>query len=163
MGNARERLESYLSREGVPYEVQHHPRAYTAQQVAESEHVPGRSMAKVVMLVGDGGLGMAVLPAPEHVAPSKFAAAIGWGSARIAQEADFANRFADCEVGAMPAFGNLYDVPVVVDRELSLSPRIVLQAGTHTDTVAVSYADYERLAHPVVADISAGPGEARLG
>lgn len=163
MENARERLESYLRQEGVSYEVQHHPRAYTAQQVAQSEHVPGQSMAKVVMLVGDGGLGMAVVPAPERVAPSKFAEAIGWEHARIADESDFARSFPDCEVGAMPAFGNLYNVPVVVDRELSRSPRIVLQAGTHTDTVAVSYADYERLAHPVVADISAGTGEARLG
>jgi Ala-tRNA(Pro) deacylase len=72
----------------------------------------------------------------------------------MASERDFAPRFADCEPGAMPPFGNLYDVPVYVDRALGNNERIVFQAGTHTVTMSVPYADFERLAHPTVADLA---------
>jgi Ala-tRNA(Pro) deacylase len=151
--NGRERLESYLRENGVPFEVEEHPTAYTAQKIAAAEHVPGRMFAKVVMATTDGALMMLVLPAPLVVDVARFSEVIG-EQVRLASESEFATAFSDCEPGAMPPFGNLYDVPVYVDRALGQNERIVFQAGTHSVTMSVAYADFERLAGPTVADVA---------
>lgn len=149
----RERLEGYLREHGVSFEVQDHRPAFTAQKVAASEHVPGRMFAKVVMAGAEGDLVMLVLPASSTLDIRKASAVVGT-AIHIAAERDFSARFLDCEVGAMPPFGNLYDVPVYVDRTLGASEKIVFQAGTHTVTMGVPYADFERLVRPVVADLA---------
>lgn len=153
--NGRERLEGYLRENGIPFEVEEHPTAYTAQRIAASEHVPGRMLAKVVMATTNGNLVMLVLPAPSMADVAKVSEVIG-GEARLASESEFSPAFPDCEAGAMPPFGNLYDVPVYVDRALGQNERIVFQAGTHSVTMSVAYADFERLAGPIVADITVG-------
>ena len=150
----KERLETYLRESKVPFQTQHHPQAFTAQEIAASEHVPGKMLAKVVMVMSDGRLVMLALPAPDHVDLAKANATLGAKETRLAEEGEFANAFPDCEVGAMPPFGNLYDLPVYVDSGLGTSERIVFQAGTHTVTMSVPYADFERLAHPTVADLA---------
>ena len=153
--DCKERLEGYLQEQGVPFEIQEHHRAYTAQKVAASEHVPGRMFAKVVIAeTEDDDLVMLVLPASAAVDVRKASEAAGGRPVRLATEREFAPRFPDCEPGAMPPFGNLYDVPVFVDRTLGANERIVFQAGTHTDTMSVTYRDFERLAHPTVADLT---------
>ena len=152
--DCRERLEAYFREHDVAFEVQEHRPAFTAQRVAASEHVPGRMFAKVVMAEEDGDLVMLVVPATSVVDTRKAGALAGGKQVRLAAEREFAPRFPDCEAGAMPPFGNLYDVPVYVDRELGASDRIVFQAGTHTVTMSVPYADFERLAHPNVADLA---------
>jgi Ala-tRNA(Pro) deacylase len=149
----RERLEAYLTEHGVPFEVQEHRPAFTAQRIAASEHVPGRMFAKVVMAEEDGELLMLVLPASKVVDTRKASEIVG-RPVRLATEREFAPRFPDCEAGAMPPFGNLYQVPVVVDRDLGASERIVFQAGTHTVTMSVPYGDFERLVRPTVADLA---------
>jgi Ala-tRNA(Pro) deacylase len=151
--SCKQKLEEYLRENAVPYQTQHHPRAITAQEVAATEHVPGRMFAKTVMVTADGGEKaiMLVLPAPYHVDPKKAAEALGAGAVRLAEEERFAETFFDCEVGAMPPFGNLYGVPVYVDRALSEDETIVFRAGTHTDTMSVLYADFERLVEPTLA------------
>ena len=146
----RERLEGYLRENGVTFQVQHHAVAYTAQEVAASEHVPGKMLAKVVMVLADGELVMMALPAPYMVDVDRAAQILG-KETRLAEEDEFARTFPDCEVGAMPPFGNLYDVPLYVDESLAEDETIVFQAGTHTDTISVSYADFERLAEPTIA------------
>ena len=148
----KEDLEAYLRENKVPFQVQHHAVAYTAQEVAAAEHVPGRMLAKVVVLLGDGKLSMFVLPAPARVDVEKAAAVLGAKEARLAHEDEFADRFPGCEVGAMPPFGNLYDIPLYVDKSLSEDETIVFEAGTHTDTMSMKYADFERLAKPTVAE-----------
>jgi Ala-tRNA(Pro) deacylase len=154
----KRRLEDYLRGNEIPYQVQHHPRAITAQEVAATEHVPGRLFAKTVMVSIDGGeMIMLALPAPYHVNPEKAAAALGAPEARLADEERFAETFPDCEVGAMPPFGNLYGVPVYVDRTLTNDETIVFRAGTHADTMSVAYADFERLVEPAVADFTDPP------
>src|SRR5215204_6095058 len=122
----KERLEAYLREKGVPYQSQHHARAITAQEVA----------------------------APHHVNPLKASAALGVREVHLAEEERFADAFPDCEVGAMPPFGNLYEVPVYVDRALVEDETIVFRSGTHTDTMSVSYADFEKLVRPTVADVA---------
>jgi Ala-tRNA(Pro) deacylase len=150
----KDRLEGYLRENRVPFEAQHHPRVVTAQEVAASEHVPGKMLAKTVMVIADGKLTMLALPATYQVDLEKAAAALGAGEVRLAQEEEFEGTFADCEVGAMPPFGNLYDVSVWVDETLAEDETIVFRAGTHTDTMSVEYADFERLVEPTVADFA---------
>lgn len=152
--DCKERLEEFLREHDVAFEVQEHRPAFTAQRVAATEHVPGRMFAKVVMAEEDGELVMLVLPATRVVDTEKAGAVVGGEPLRLAAEREFAPRFPDCEAGAMPPFGNLYGVPVYVDRELGRSDTIVFQAGTHTLTMSVPYADFERLTHPTIADLA---------
>ena len=152
--NCKERLEAYLRDNKVPFQVQHHPVAYTAQEIAASEHVPGKMLAKVVMAFADGKMVMLALPAPYRVDLAKAGAVLGAKEVRLAHEEEFAAAFADCEVGAMPPFGNLYDLPVYVDKALAEDETIVFQSGTHTDTISMKYADFERLAKPAVAEFA---------
>jgi Ala-tRNA(Pro) deacylase len=149
-----DRLQSYLRQNEVSFQIQHHPIAYTAQEVAASEHVSGKLLAKTVMVVADGQLVMLALPAPYRVETEKARTALGATEVRLAHEDEFASTFADCEVGAMPPFGNLYGVPVYVDRALAEDETIVFRAGTHTDTMSLNYADFERLAQPTVAEVA---------
>ncbi len=150
----KDRLETYLRDNLVPYEVQHHPSAFTAQDVAASEHLPGRLVAKVVMLVANGKMVMLVLPAPGRVHLPEIGRILSSRDIRLAEEVEFAALFPDCEVGAMPPFGNIYNVPVYVDKDLARQKTIYFQVGTHTDTMSVRFADYEWLVKPIVATFS---------
>jgi Ala-tRNA(Pro) deacylase len=152
--NCRQRLEHYLRERGVAYEFQHHPLAYTARAVAATEHVPPKEVAKSVVLMTDGRLAMVVLPASHELQISELARGLGVREARLAEEIEFGPAFPDCEVGAMPPFGSLYGVPVYVDASLSEDEDIVFQAGTHTDTVRIKYADYARLVNPIIVNIA---------
>jgi Ala-tRNA(Pro) deacylase len=145
-------IEAYLREQHVPFSVHHHPPAYTAQELAHVEHVPGRLVAKVVIACVDDDLVMLCLPAPCRVDLLKLMNMLGTENVRLARETDFAEAFPDCEVGAMPPFGNLYEMPVYVDKRLAADERIVFQACRHTDTVEMSYADFARLAHPIVGE-----------
>jgi Ala-tRNA(Pro) deacylase len=149
--SAKDKFESYLRDNGVEFEAHSHPEAFSAQKVAAFEHVSGKQLAKPVMVVCDGDLVMAVVPAHEKVELGRFKTAAGAGDARLAREDEFAPRFPDSDPGAQPPFGNLYDVPTYVDESLTKQQTIVVQAGTHTDTVTLSYTDYERLVTPKVA------------
>jgi Ala-tRNA(Pro) deacylase len=148
---AKEKLESYLRDNGVQFEAHTHPEAFTAQTVAASEHVSGKRLAKAVMVVCDDDMVMAVVPAHEKVELDRFKDVIGATDVRLARESEFAPRFPDCDPGAQPPFGHLYDLPTYVDESLATQGEIAVQAGTHTDTITLSYADYERLVQPRVA------------
>ena len=150
--DCRTRLIRYLTENGVNFEVREHEQAFTAQRVAATEHVDGWMFAKVVMVLVDGDLQMLVLPAPERVDLDVVALALGAHEVTLANERDFAGRFEDCELGAMPPFGNLYDVPVVADTTLAAHDRIVFEAGTHRTTLTLPWADYVRLARPEIVD-----------
>ncbi len=153
----KQRLEAYLREHDVPFESQRHEEAFTAQEVAASEHVPGRMLAKVVMVLADDHLTMLSVAAPHVVDLTKAKAVLGASEVRLAKEAEFAPTFLDCDVGAMPPFGSLYDVASYVDKVLAEDETITFNAGTHTDTMSVKYADFERVARPTVVDISRVP------
>ena len=154
--NGKDRLESFLRDNRVPFQVHHHPEAFTAQEVAAAEHVPGRELAKVVLVAGGDQLAMAVVSAPQQVDLNKAAGALGVGDARLATEEEFSAQFPDCDTGAMPPMGNgtLYDLPVYVDGSLQRQDTIVFNACTHTDAIHMSYPDFERLVKPEVVDLS---------
>lgn len=154
----KERLIEYLERQGVPFEVQHHQPAYTAQRVAAAEHIPGRQLVKVVMAWWEGRPVAFVMPAPYHLNVAHARELLG-GEVRISREDEFAPVFPDCAPGAMPPFGNLYGVPVYAERTLAANETIVFQAGTHVDTMSVRYEDFERLVRPVLGDFGVSPRE----
>ncbi len=149
-----ERLQAYLRQNQVPYQLQDHPLAYTAQEVAASEHIPGKLMTKVVIVFSAGETVMLALPAPYHVDLTRAAATLGAREVRLAHEGELGVLFQDCETGAMPPFGNLYDIPVYVDRALAADEMIVFRAGKHTTTMSLKYADFERLVKPTVAEFA---------
>ena len=150
-----ERVRSYLMEHGLSYKTHTHPTAYTSSEVAEAGHIAGKEMAKVVMLRTTDGLTMAVVPGDKMVDLEKVAAVLGAADVALAEENEFARSFPDCEMGAEPPFGALYDVPTLVDHGLD-SPRITFSAGTHTETITVALEDYLNLTHPMRADLVIG-------
>jgi len=146
----KERLAQYLNEHRVPFKAMTHPAAYTAQEVAAAQGVSGKQLAKVVIVKADDKPIMLVLQASAMVDLRKAAQMLGAKSLTLAREGDFADLFPDCEVGSMPPFGNLYNVPVYVDEGLAAQEEIVFAVGTHTDTFKMKYADFARLASPAV-------------
>ncbi len=143
-----EHLKEYLGKAGVAYTVSHHPARYTAQEVAQVEHVPGRLVAKVVMVFADEKLVMVVVPATAKVNLPWVREAVGVRRIRLANEQEFGHIFPDCEVGAMPPFGNLYNLPVLVDVALTRDPVILFNAGSHDMMITMTYADFAQLVQP---------------
>ncbi len=152
--SCKSRLEQYLRESGVQFKEMTHRTAYTAQDVAAAQHIAGKLVAKVTMIVVDSGMVMLVLPASHRVDMNKVGDVFPEDTIRLARESEFEHLFPDCEVGAMPPFGNLYNLPVYVDRALAADEQLVFQAGTHRETMQIDYADYARLARPVVVDIA---------
>ncbi len=149
------KLREFLDQNKVAYEVISHRQAFTAQEIAAVEHVPGKQLAKVVMLRSGKDFIMAVLPAPLRVDLDSAKAVTGNSDLALATEQEFKGLFPQCEPGAMPPFGNLYNLPVYVDRALTEDEEIVFNAGTHTQTVKMKYADFARLVQRKVADFAA--------
>ena len=143
-----DRLKAFLQESRVKYAAAKHPVVYTAQEIAAAQHVPGRQLAKCVLVKTDRGPVLAVLPAIRLIDLKKLKALLGAKTLSIGKEADIKERFPDVEVGAMSPFGNLYQVPVVVDRELGESEEIVFNAGSHTDTIKMRYRDFAALVKP---------------
>jgi len=145
-----EKLKTFLDGSRVKYTAAKHSIAYTAQEIAATQHVPGRQLAKCVLVNSNVGPVLAVLPAIHLIDLKKLKALIGAKRLTIAKESDMKQRFPDVEVGAMSPFGDLYQVPVVVDQELGESEEIVFNAGSHTDTIKMRYGDFSVLVKPKV-------------
>jgi Ala-tRNA(Pro) deacylase len=144
------KVKDYLEQQGVKYVTIVHSTAFTAQEVAASAHISGREMAKTVMVKMDGRLAMAVVPASLMVDLSALKAATGAGTVELAHETDFRDAFPGCEVGAMPPFGNLYGMDVLVAESLTEDAEIAFNAGTHRELWRIAYADFARLVEPTV-------------
>ena len=151
---ARQRLERYLREEGVSFDTVTHPLAYTAQEVAAAQHTPGKQLAKVVLVDADGELVMLVLPASHRADFVKLKPVLKAKKVRLAKEEEFVGTFTDCEVGAMPPFGNLYELPVYVDASLAQVRDMVFKVGSHTTSMRIGFADYEKLVKPVTGDFA---------
>jgi len=145
-----QQLKDFLDSYRVKYvSIQHSP-AYTAQEIAATAHVPGRQLAKTVMVKVDGKMAMAVLPASQKADLSLLRAALGVGVVELATEAEFRRLFPECELGAMPPFGNLYDMNVYVSEGLTEDEEIAFNAGSHTELIRLAYMDFERLVRPKI-------------
>ena len=149
-------LTEFLDDNKVKYRTLRHSIAYTAQQIAESAHVPGDQIAKTVIVRLDGHLVMAVLRATDKVDVDLLRGAAGAKQAELASEVQFQGVFPGVELGAMPPFGNLYDMAVYVDEGLTHDQHIAFNAGTHSELIQLDYADFERLVQPTIANFSLG-------
>jgi Ala-tRNA(Pro) deacylase len=147
-------LKELLDSQGVKYLTISHSPAYTAQEVAASAHVAGKEMAKTVVVKLDGKVAMAVLPASDRVDLHRLEEAAGATEVELADEQEFKALFPECELGAMPPFGNLYGMEVFVADSLSEDEQIAFNAGTHTELIRMSYRDYERLVQPKVVELT---------
>jgi Ala-tRNA(Pro) deacylase len=156
----KERLENYFREQQIPFQVQQHSVAFTAQDVAAREHIPGKLVAKVVIVFADNLMVMLVLPAPYRVDFSQVGQTLEAREVRLAEEGELSAAFPDCEVGAMPPFGNLYHLPMYVEKRLAEDETIVFPVGTHTETMRLTYADFERLVNPTLAEFARPPQEA---
>ena len=148
------KLQDYLDSKNIKYVTISHSRAYTAQEIAASAHIPGQELAKTVIVKVDGDMAMAVLPAAFKVDFNKFKKAIGAKKVELANEGEFSKLFPDCDVGAMPPFGNLYDIKVYVCESLAADEQIAFNAGSHTELIKMSYSDFQALLQPEVLKLS---------
>jgi Ala-tRNA(Pro) deacylase len=148
------KLKDYLEQNQVSYEVGYHPRVYTAQEIAAAQHVPGKEMAKVVIVKANGKSAMLVLPASYRVDMKKLKGVLHSKKVSMGKEKEFQELFPDSEIGAMPPFGHPYNLEVWVDQVLTENEFIVFQAGSHVETLRIRYTDYSRLVNPKVADFS---------
>ena len=148
------RLKTFLDQQHVKYVSISHSPAYTAQEIAAAAHVSGRELAKTVVVWLDDRLALAVVPANRNVVLEDLRTAAGAQQIRRASEEEFQQRFPDCEPGAMPPFGHLYDMEVYAAETLAEDERIAFTAGTHSELIQMKWADFERLARPRVAPFS---------
>jgi len=144
------RLKEFLDHENVKYVSLVHSPAYTAQEVAESAHIPGKAMAKTVIMRVNGKMAMAVLPADRNIVLQDLCDVTGCDDVCFASEEEFAERFRGCETGAMPPFGNLYGMEVYLAETLAQSETIAFNAGSHTEIIRMGIGDFERLVKPKV-------------
>ena len=147
-------LTVYLDRNQIRYTTITHSPAFTAQEIAHSAHVSGSELAKTVMVKLDGRLVEAVLPASHKLDLESFKTITGAKEAELASEAEFEGYFPDCEVGAMPACGNIYGVDVYVSPSLKQERVIMFNAGSHSELISMLYKDFEKLVHPNVVPLS---------
>ena len=144
------KLKEFLKDNKVKYVTISHSPAFTAQEIAAAAHVPGQELAKTVVVKLDGRMAMAVLPASRMVDFDRLKQAAGAKKAALASEDEFRDTFPGCELGAMPPFGNLYEMDVFVSRSLAEDQEIAFNAGSHTELLKLSYQDFERLVKPKV-------------
>jgi len=150
-------LHAYLNHERVHYDVLPHPETFRALAIAQMLHTPEKKVAKVVIVKVGKQFVMTVLPASRNVDLHRLRTVFATHSVRLATEDEFASLFPDCELGAMPPFGNLYRIPVYVDQSLTEDEEIVFQAGTHSEAIRMRYWDFAALVFPVVAEFHRSP------
>lgn len=143
-------IGNFLKRDHVPYTTIKHGVAYTAQEEAAVARIPGRDWAKTVVCFADGQPIQAVLPADSMVDLGRLRALARADAVRLATEVEIADLYPECEPGAMPPFGPLYGQRVFVDASLVGDPKMVFNAGTHTDAICMHYNDFEEIVKPLV-------------
>jgi Ala-tRNA(Pro) deacylase len=147
-------IRESLEGRGIPYRELHHPRAYTAQEVAQREHISGHQVAKVVVVMADGRPMELILPASRRVVLERLRQVLGTRDVRLATETEMERWFTDCEVGAMPPLRHWKNIEVLMDSTLSASDDILFQAGTHEDAVLLRFSDWQKVVNPRVETFS---------
>ena len=139
------RLQTYLDERKIHYTLLTHEPTYTSGVTAQVLHVPGKELAKTVVLRSGEDTFVAVLPASYHIDLEKFGALVGQ-PVRLATELELAKLFPDCELGAMPPLPEVYGLPVFVDESLAADEEIVFNAGTHREAIRMRFDDFKKLA-----------------
>ena len=149
------KLETLLDDRGINYEKHTHTVAYTAQGLAHAEHVSGYNVAKPVIVKGSHGFAMCVLPAPKHVDLQKVANLLNEPQVRLATETEMADLFPECELGAEAPVGTLYGMRTIMDDQLLDDNFLILQSGSHTESVKIRREDWEMVCDPLIGGIAA--------
>jgi Ala-tRNA(Pro) deacylase len=149
------KLKEFLDNQNIKYQTINHPLAYTTQQTAAFTHIRGKELAKTVMVKIDGRMAMVVLPASFKVDLELVKRAAGAGKVELATEAEFRTMFPECDVGAMPPFGNLYGLEVYAEEKLAEDREIAFNAGNHQELIKLAYKDFERLVKPKMGQYTA--------
>lgn len=144
------KLKEFLDTHKLKYVSISHSPAFTAQEIAASAHVSGKQLAKTVIVKIDGHLAMVVIPANNQLNFAKLREATGGAQVDLANESDFKDKFAGCEVGAMPPFGNLYEIPVFLSNQFKQQDHILFNAGSHSELIQLAMQDFERVVKPKV-------------
>jgi Ala-tRNA(Pro) deacylase len=142
------KIKKFLDEHKIKYTIIKHSSAFTAQEIAASAHISGKELAKTVMIKFNGKMAMAVLPASYKISFDDLKEVLGVEKVRLAYEQEFMDKFPDCEVGAMPPFGNLYGMEVYVAESLTDDEEIAFNACSHTELIRMKYSDFEKLAKP---------------
>ena len=142
------KLKKFLEDHHIKFRVISHSTTYTALEVAELVHISGREIAKTVMVKMDGKMAMVVLPASYHVDFDRLEETAGMKHIELANEDDFKDMFPDCEIGAMPPFGNLYGMEVFIEPKLAEDREIAFNAGNHRELIKMSFEDFDKLVNP---------------
>ena len=144
-------LQSYLDEMGIHYRLLQHPTTYTAQDLAATEHIPGKQVIKPVVVRADGEFLMCALPASHRIDLEELRTQLEANHVQLADESALRDLFPDCELGAEPPIGRIYGLPTVMDESLISDPMVTFQAGSHSKAVTMSLADYRRVAQPEIA------------
>lgn len=147
-------LETFFSKNRIPFEKHTHTPAYTAQGLAQAEHVSGYMVAKPVVVKAGSGFAMCVLTAPQQLDRKQVARVLKEQDVRLATESEMADLFPDCELGAEPPIGSLFGMKTIADERLEQDDYLVMQAGTHRDSIRIKREDWERACKPIVASIA---------
>ena len=150
------KIETFLQDKGVGFEKHAHVVTYTSQGLANAEHVSGYMVAKPVVVRGGTDFAMCVLAAPKHVDLQRVAQALRTPDVRLATESEMAEIFPDCELGAEPPIGSLFGMKTLMDEQLLDDEYLVMQAGSHTESIKLRREDYQRICEPEVAPIAMG-------
>jgi Ala-tRNA(Pro) deacylase len=148
------KLKEYLESNHIRYRSVMHMPSYTAQEIAASAHISGKNVAKTIVVKIDGTMAMIVLPASKKIDLGLLKQKVGADIVDLAEEQEFERMFPDCDPGAMPPFGNLYGMDVIVEDKLTEDEEIAFNAGSHTELIKMGYKDFERLVNPKRAHIS---------
>jgi len=144
------RIITFLKKNSIPFTLTHHPKAYTAQRVAAAVHIPGDVLVKSIIIKIDGKMALAVLPANDRIVFKEFAHQLHAKKVELATEEEFRKLFPDCETGAMPPFGNLYDMDTYIASDLTTNEDIAYNACNHMDVIKQKFEDYNRLVSPII-------------
>ena len=148
------KVDSFLKQQGIDFERHTHVTSYTAQGLAHAEHVSGYAVAKPVIVKTNSGFAMCVLTAPQHLDRKRMAALLHEKDVRLATEAEMAGLFPDCELGAEPPIGTMFGMPTFADDKVLDDEYLVMQAGTHRDSIRMRREDWERVCRPSIAPIA---------
>lgn len=149
-----EKLRKFLNSNNIKYDSIMHSLAYTAQEIAASSHISAKELAKTVIVKIDGELAMIVMPSHHKVNLDELREVTGGKEVMLASEYEFQEQMPDCEVGAMPPFGNLYEMDVFVSSDLAKDESIAFNAGSHSELIRMSFDDYKKLVHPKIIRLS---------
>lgn len=131
------RLQHYIEREGVAYDIVPHHRTATTSQSAQAAHIPGSRLAKAVVVHHEAGYLLAVVPSTHRVELTTLQDAMD-RRLGLASEDEVCQLFSDCEEGAAPPLGMAYDVPVVLDESFGHVSDVYFEAGDHRNLVHVT-------------------------